>query len=94
MFDDAARFRLHLDRASRLEKIAVETNEKTKRTLILRMAKDACMWSPSDPSDDDLALLYQLARTAVVAEGNARTRDFQKKWGIEITTFTIPEQIG
>lgn len=91
MMGDAARFRLHLDRVASLEAIAAETNEKAKRDLTLRLSKDACMWSPADPSDDDLRRLYGLARAAVIAEGNARTAEFRKKWGVEISTLTLPE---
>lgn len=91
MMADSACFRLHMDRLARLEAVAAETNEKAKRHLMLRVAKDACMWSPTDPSDDDLRRLYALARTAVLAEGAARTAEFRKKWGVEISTLTLPE---
>jgi len=91
MMGDAARFNLHMDRLARLEAVAAETNEKSKRELMLRVCKDACMWSPADPSDDDLRRLYALARGAVMAEGAARTAEFRKKWGVEISTLSLPE---
>lgn len=91
MLSDMTMFRLHLDRLKDLETVALETNAEQKRNLMLKVAKDACMWSPRDPSEDDLRRLYALARAAVVAEGNARTAEFRKKHGIEISTLTPPE---
>lgn len=65
-------------------------NADAQRKQMIALAKEACMWSPADPSDSDLRGLYALARAAVIAEGAARTAEFRKKWGIEITTLMLP----
>ena len=91
MMNESGRFRLHLDRLNKLEAIASETNADAKRKQMIALAKEACMWSPADPSDSDLRGLYALARAAVIAEGAARTAEFRKKWGVEISTLTLPE---
>lgn len=94
LLNQASSFRLYLDRLKALTQIATNPDPARRRAHMLQICKEACLWTPDNPSAEDLHGLYNLARAAVVAEGRAKTLALRQQFGIEIEELALSQDSG